>query len=52
VALIDPELLKNLIDTERIDADSVNDCADERVMKFLESTQERDAYATVEFVKT
>jgi hypothetical protein len=36
---------------EKIDADSVNDCTNESVMKFLESTQERDASVTVEFFK-
>jgi hypothetical protein len=51
VASIDPELLKNLIDMEKIDADSVDDCTDESVMEFLESTQERDASVTAEFVK-
>jgi hypothetical protein len=38
VALIDPWLLENLIDMEKIDADSVHDCTDESVMGFLEST--------------
>jgi hypothetical protein len=52
VASIDPELHENLIDMEKIDADSVDDCTDESVMEFLESTQERDASATAEFVKT
>jgi hypothetical protein len=51
VASIDPELLKNLIDMEKIDADSVDDCTDESVMEFLESTQERDASVTAVFVK-
>jgi hypothetical protein len=51
VASIDPELLENLIDMEKIDADSVGDCTDESVMEFLESTQERDASVTAEFVK-
>jgi hypothetical protein len=51
VDLIDPELLENLTDMEKIDADSVDDCTDESVMKFLESTQERDASVTAEFVK-
>jgi hypothetical protein len=51
VASIDPELLENLIDTEKIDADSVDDCTDESVMEFLESTQERDASVTADFVK-
>jgi hypothetical protein len=51
VASIDPELLLKLIDMEMIDADSVSDCTDESMMKFLESTQERDASITAEFVK-
>jgi hypothetical protein len=51
VASIDPELLENLIDMAKIDADSVDDCADESVMEFLESTKERDASVTAEFVK-
>jgi hypothetical protein len=51
MALIDPELREILIDMEKIDADSVNDCTDESVMEFLESTQERDASVTAEFVK-
>jgi hypothetical protein len=51
VASIDPELLENLIDMEKIDADSVHDCTDESLMEFLESTQERDASVTAEFVK-
>jgi hypothetical protein len=38
VASIDPELLENLIDMDKIDADSVNDCTDESVMEYLEST--------------
>jgi hypothetical protein len=48
---IDPDLLENLIDMEKIDADSVDDCTNESVMDFLESTQERDASVTAEFVK-
>jgi hypothetical protein len=36
---------------EKIDAYSVDDCTDESVMEFLESTQERDASVTAEFVK-
>jgi hypothetical protein len=36
---------------EKIDAESVNDCTDESVMDFFESTQERDASVTAEFVK-
>jgi hypothetical protein len=51
VASIDPELLENLIDMEKIDANSVDDCTDESVMEFLESTQEHDASVTAEFVK-
>jgi hypothetical protein len=51
VASIDPELLENLIDMEKIDADSVNNCTDESVMEFLDATQERDASVTAEFVK-
>jgi hypothetical protein len=51
VASIDPELLENLIDMEKIDADSVDDCTDESAMEFLESTQERDAPVTAKFVK-
>jgi hypothetical protein len=41
VASIDPELLENLIDMEEIDTESVDNCTDESVMEFLESTQER-----------
>jgi hypothetical protein len=37
---------------KKIDADSVDDCTDESVMKFLESTQEPDASVTAEFVKS
>jgi hypothetical protein len=51
VASIDPELLENLIDMEKFDADSVDDCSDESVMEFLESAQERDASVTAEFFK-
>jgi hypothetical protein len=51
MASIDLELLKNLIDMENINANSVDDCTDESVMEFLESTQERDASVTAEFVK-
>jgi hypothetical protein len=36
---------------EEIDAESVKDCTDESVMEFLESTKERDASVTAEFVK-
>jgi hypothetical protein len=51
VASSDPELLESLIDMEEIDAESVEDCTDESVMEFLESTQERDASVTAEFVE-
>jgi hypothetical protein len=51
VASIDPELVENLIDMERIDGDSVDDCTDESVMECLESTQECEASITTEFVK-
>jgi hypothetical protein len=51
VASIDPELLKNLIDMENIDGDSVDACTDESVMEYLESTQERNASVTVEYAK-
>jgi hypothetical protein len=51
VASIDPELLEILIDMEEIDVNSVDDCTKESVMEFLESTQERDAPVTAEFVK-
>jgi hypothetical protein len=52
VASIDPELLENLIDLEEIGAESVDDCTDESVMEYLESTQERFASVTAEFVKS
>jgi hypothetical protein len=52
VASIDPELLEDLIDMEEIDSESVEDSIDESMMEFLESTQERDASVTAEFVKT
>jgi hypothetical protein len=48
---IDPELLKNLIDMEEIDAESVDDCTDESVVEYLESTQERSTSVTAEYVK-
>jgi hypothetical protein len=51
VASIDPELLENLIDMVEIDAESVDDCTDESVMEYLESTQKRSASVTAEFVK-
>jgi hypothetical protein len=50
-ASIDPELPENLIDMEEIDAESVEDCTNESLIEFLESTQERDASVTAEFVK-
>jgi hypothetical protein len=51
VASIDLELLNNLIDMEEIDADSVDDCTDEKDVEYLECTQERDAFVTAKFVK-
>jgi hypothetical protein len=36
---------------EEIDAESVDNCADESVMEYLESTQERFASVTAEYVK-
>jgi hypothetical protein len=36
---------------EKIDADSVDDYTDESIMEYLESTQERDASITAEYVK-
>jgi hypothetical protein len=51
VASIDPELLENLIDMEEIDAESADDCTDDIVMEYLESTQERSASVTAEYVK-
>jgi hypothetical protein len=51
VASIDPELLENLIDMGEIDAESVDDCTDESFMGYLESTQERSASVTAEYVK-
>jgi hypothetical protein len=45
-ASIDPELLENLIDMGKINADSVDDFTDENVMEFLESTQECDTSVT------
>jgi hypothetical protein len=50
VVSIDPELLGDLIAIEKIDADSVDDCRDESVMEYLESTQERDASVAAENV--
>jgi hypothetical protein len=51
VTSTDPKLMENLIDMEEIDAESIKDCTDESVMEFIESTQERDASVTAEFVK-
>jgi hypothetical protein len=51
VASIDPELLENLTDMREIDTESVDDCTDDSIMDFLESTKERDAPVTAEFVK-
>jgi hypothetical protein len=51
VASIDPELLEDVIDMEEIDAESVDDCTDESVMEYLESTQARSASITAEYVK-
>jgi hypothetical protein len=51
VASIDPELLENLVDMEKIDADSVDDCMDESIMDYLESTQEKDASVMAEYFK-
>jgi hypothetical protein len=51
VAPIDPELPENLIDMEEIDAESVDDCTDESVMEYLESTQKRSASITAEKFK-
>jgi hypothetical protein len=51
VTSVDLELLKNLIDMEDIDAESVDDCTDESVIEYLESTQERSASVTADCVK-
>jgi hypothetical protein len=51
VASIDSELQENLIDLEEVVAESVEDCTDESVMEYLESTQERSASVTAEYVK-
>jgi hypothetical protein len=50
VASIDPDLLENLIDMEEIDAESVDDCTDESVTEYTESTQKRSASVTAECV--
>jgi hypothetical protein len=44
-------LLENLIDMEEIGAESVDDCTDESLMKYLESTQETSTSVTAEYVK-
>jgi hypothetical protein len=36
---------------EEIDAESVDDCTDESVMEYLESTLERSAYVAAEYVR-
>jgi hypothetical protein len=51
VVSIDPVLLENLIDMDEIDAESVDDCTDESLMEYLESTQERSASVTAEYVE-
>jgi hypothetical protein len=51
MASIDLELLKKLVNMDEIDAESVDDCNDESVIEFLESTQERNASFTAEFVR-
>jgi hypothetical protein len=49
-ASIDSELLENL-NMKEIDAESVDECTDESVMEYLESTQEISASVTAENVK-
>jgi hypothetical protein len=51
VASIDPELLENLIDMEKVDADSVDDRTDESVMEYMASTKERGASIPARFVQ-
>jgi hypothetical protein len=51
VALIYPGLLENFIDMEKINENTVDNCTHESVMEFLESTQERDASVTAEYIK-
>jgi hypothetical protein len=51
VASIDPEVFENLIDMEEIDAESVDDCTEEIVLEYFESTQERSSSVTAEYVK-
>jgi hypothetical protein len=51
VSPIELELLENLMDMEEINAESVDDWTAESVMEYLESTQERGASVTAEFVK-
>jgi hypothetical protein len=50
-ASIDPELLENQIDMEKIDADSVDDCTDESGWSFQSLDKYRDVFVTAEFVK-
>jgi hypothetical protein len=45
---IGPELLGNLINMEEIETGSVDDCTDESVMEYLESTRARYASVTAE----
>jgi hypothetical protein len=52
LASIDPEILENLIYMEEIDAKLVDDCTDESVMEYFESTQEIYASFTAENVKS
>jgi hypothetical protein len=51
VASIDPKLLENLVVMEEIDAESIDDCTDESVMEYLDSTQVRSVSVTAENVK-
>jgi hypothetical protein len=51
VASIDLELHDDIIDLEKIDAISMEECTDESVMEFLEFKHERDASVIAEFVK-
>jgi hypothetical protein len=50
VASIDPKLLENLIDMDKIDVDSVDDCTDKSFMESLQSVQERHESVTTEYV--
>jgi hypothetical protein len=51
VAWIVRELLENLIDMEKIDANSIDDCTSESGMEYLESAQERYASVTADISK-